>query len=281
MNDINKLSLRIPLEGTINTRDLGGFETSDKRHIKYKRIIRTDNLSRLTPKDISYFHNVLDARFDVDFRSHSEICGKNDKEIPNCQYIYCPITDDLNSGKRQHPHEEFIVDSPNISGLINYIFTISHDGDVTSSMEQSYRDFVGLPYGIEHYRIFMNVLLKNKEGSVLFHCADGKDRAGIGCALFLSALGVDKETILKDYLKTNVYTKEKADRRAKYLREDCHMTNEKVINSVYMLAGVRENWIKAAFDEINTKFQGIDNYLHNQLELSDSDLKDLKSNYLE
>ena len=67
MNDINKLSLRIPLEGTINTRDLGGFETSDKRHIKYKRIIRTDNLSRLTPKDISYFHNVLDARFDVDF----------------------------------------------------------------------------------------------------------------------------------------------------------------------------------------------------------------------
>jgi len=197
MNDINKLSLRIKLDGTINTRDLGGFETTDHRHIRYKRIIRTDNLSRLTPEDISYFENELQARFDIDLRSNSEICGKNDKEIPFCQYVHCPITDDLNSGKSQHPHEEFIIDHPNIKSLIGFIYTISSDGDITTSMENSYRSFLGLPFGIKHYRLFLDIVRKNKEGSVLYHCADGKDRAGIATVLFLSVLGVDRETIIK------------------------------------------------------------------------------------
>ncbi len=281
MNDINKLSLRIKLDGTINTRDLGGFETTDHRHIRYKRIIRTDNLSRLTPEDISYFENELQARFDIDLRSNSEICGKNDKKIPFCQYVHCPITDDLNSGKSQHPHEEFIIDHPNIKSLIGFIYTISSDGDITTSMENSYRSFLGLPFGIKHYRLFLDIVRKNKEGSVLYHCADGKDRAGIATVLFLSVLGVDRETIIKDYLKTNAYTQEKADSRVKYLREDCHITNEKVINSVYMLAGVRENWIRAAFDEIDNRFNGMDSYLHNQMELTDEDIEEIKDNYLE
>jgi protein-tyrosine phosphatase len=37
------------------------------------------------------------------------------------------------------------------------------------------------------------------EGAVMYHCSAGQDRTGITTGLILSALGVDRATILKDY----------------------------------------------------------------------------------
>ncbi|MFA6830299.1 MAG: tyrosine-protein phosphatase, partial [Bacilli bacterium] len=158
---------------------------------------------------------------------------------------------------------------------------ISEDGDVTQPMEKSYREFVASSFGVSHYRQFFHVLLSLNEGSVLFHCADGKDRAGIAAALILLALGVSKEDVIYDYLKTNEYTNQKALNREDYLRNEAKITNEKVIQSVKMLAGVKENWLLAALDEIDKTYQGIDNYLHHQMELSDDDLQKLRDKFLD
>ena len=38
----------IHLQGTSNTRDIGGYQTSDLRTVRWGQIIRSDNLSRLT-----------------------------------------------------------------------------------------------------------------------------------------------------------------------------------------------------------------------------------------
>jgi hypothetical protein len=40
------------------------------------------------------------------------------------------------------------------------------------------------------------------DGAVLVHCAAGKDRTGVVVALALDAAGVDRETIVRDYLAT-------------------------------------------------------------------------------
>ncbi|MFA6830584.1 MAG: tyrosine-protein phosphatase, partial [Bacilli bacterium] len=90
MNYLQELSKRIPMEGTINTRDLGGYCGYEGRTIKYGKIIRTDNLSRITEKDIAYFQNVLKASYDIDLRSASEIKGKADLPIPGCEFVHCP-----------------------------------------------------------------------------------------------------------------------------------------------------------------------------------------------
>jgi len=275
-----QLAERIPLEGTINTRDLGGYRAAENRIIRHRRVIRTDNLSHLTPKDIVYCQKVLDAHFDIDLRSKSEIAGQQDKAIPGCQLILCPITDDLNNGTPAHPHEEFIVDRPNVQGIIDYLFTIDPHGDALTAMEKSYRDFIRTPFGIEHYRIFLHVLLQNRNGCVLFHCADGKDRAGVAAALFLSALGVSRADVISDYLATNCYTQKKADAVEQYLRNDAHLKDETVIASVKAIAGVRTNWIEAALNEIDTRFGGMDAYLTGPMALSASDLISLRDNYL-
>lgn len=42
---------RIPLEGLHNTRDLGGFEAADGRHIRPKKLLRSGQLAGMTKKD--------------------------------------------------------------------------------------------------------------------------------------------------------------------------------------------------------------------------------------
>ncbi len=41
------------------------------------------------------------------------------------------------------------------------------------------------------------------DGPVLIHCAAGKDRTGISVALLMRLLGVDPDTVMTDYLRTN------------------------------------------------------------------------------
>ena len=92
---------------------------------------------------------------------------------------------------------------------------------------------------------------------------------------------VHKEEIIKDYLLTNVFTKKKAEYQRAYLRNECEIKNETLINSVGILAGVRENFIRAAFDYIDQNYNGMDAYLHNEMQFTDERIEDRRDNYLE
>ncbi len=277
----NTLGKRIVLDGTINTRDLGGYQSNDGRKIKFKRIIRTDNLSRLTDKDISFLLKNYNPKFDLDLRSENECRGKKDKEIPGCQLIYLPVSQNLDLLGIEHPHEEFITESKDLDGLIHFIYRLSLDGDVTNAMEDSYKTFISSESGKTNYRKFFEILIQNKEGSVIFHCADGKDRAGIAAALFLSLMGIDENTVREEYLITNENTWDKANSRYNYLKNECKITNEKLLNSVKMLAGVRINWLNAALEFINITYGGVEGYFINELGFNKDNLKELRDNYLE
>lgn len=274
-----KLGERYPLEGTLNTRDLGGYKTIDGHHVKWHRLIRTDALTRITPNDISFLKNELGARYDVDLRGENERKNQPEIKIPDCTYVILPVQDDLNKSLPMHPHEPFIIGRPDVQGTVDFLFRVNPDGDVTKAFEKNYETFLA-PYGQRAYARFMRLCLLNKEGSVLFHCSDGKDRAGVGAALLLSALGVDRETIYQDYLKTNEYTLKKAQEREKYLREECHIENETVIRSIVTIAGVRRNWLEAVFRLIDNE-GGIEKYLNDHLDFSKEDIEELKKNYLE
>lgn len=281
MNGIDKLSNRIPLQGTINTRSLEGFESKDGRKIKAKRIYRTDNLSAITDADKLYIKNVMNVKKDIDLRGYDEIERLPDKQIDGVEFIHCPIQKNLSDKLVKYPHEDLHISDKEISGSVEYFYSLDPNGDITYAFEKIYRAFVSEEYAIEHYAMLMKILLENKEGACMFHCLDGKDRCGVGVALFLSILDIDKETIIKDYLKTNQYTNFKADARVKYLKEVDHVSNQYVLNSIKIAAGVRQNFIEAAFNEINISFGGIDNYIENQLKITPAMRKAMKDNYLE
>lgn len=275
---ITELSKRIPLEGTINTRDLGGYKTKDGRTIKFKRIIRTDKLCSITDKDIEFLVKHYSPALDIDLRKEVEANYHPDIPIPNCRYVDIGMTDD--SDRKENPHKEYKTGDADIDRLIHYLYVLDPNGDATHSMEVGYRRYINTEFSQKAIKEIFKLFINNKKGSILYHCSDGKDRAGMFTLLLLSALGVSKEDCLYDYLKTNENTKGKRDYRENYLRNVAKLDNEVLLNSILMVAGVRENWFMAAYDEIQ-KFGGIEKYLTEQIGLTKEELVELRNNYLE
>ena len=52
----------------------------------------------------------------------------------------------------------------------------------------------------QEYKSFFEMLMETDRTPLMFHCTAGKDRAGFAAALFLAALGVERETIIEDYM---------------------------------------------------------------------------------
>jgi protein-tyrosine phosphatase len=68
---------RVPLEGSVNFRDLGGYETSDGRRVKWGQVFRSDHLGRLTNRDLSFVQHI-GIRTVCDFRTPAEV-----KKLPD------------------------------------------------------------------------------------------------------------------------------------------------------------------------------------------------------
>lgn len=97
------------------------------------------------------------------------------------------------------------------------------------------------------------------KGPVLWHCTEGKDRCGITTALVLEMLGVDRETIMEDYLKTNLVNIPKAAGIRDRLAES---HGREFAESVYRAVIADESYLRSAWtamgDDYITGKLGID-----------------------
>lgn len=67
------------------------------------------------------------------------------------------------------------------------------------------------------FRTFFELAADPASGPLVFHCAGGRDRTGIAAALLLSSLGVDDETIARDYARTGDLLQPHVDRFARQI----------------------------------------------------------------
>ena len=74
-----------------------------------------------------------------------------------------------------------------------------------SIMEEVYERMMLDEQSQRGFAQFFDDVLAAEDGSVLWHCTIGKDRAGLAAALLLHALGVKREAVEQDYLATNKY----------------------------------------------------------------------------
>lgn len=173
---------RVPLEGAVNFRDLGGYRTGDGKVVKWCQIFRSDNLARLSDRDLQILSHLKIASV-CDFRTGAEI-----KRAPNrlaasndLRYFHLPIQhgehdpaaafERIKNGDYQWLNEEF--------------------------MARGY--FLSLDNFAPLWFDFFNILASPERRPLLFHCTGGKDRTGTAAALILSVLGVPEETIVTDY----------------------------------------------------------------------------------
>lgn len=237
------------------------------KKIKMHKLLRTGNLADLSPFDKQFLTD-YGVKYDVDFRSKQEVDNQPDRVPDGVEYIYDPV---------------FSEDLTNSSKSLNDLNKQAHDdADFGfNHMHYAYEDMIESESAQNAYRKFFDVLLKNTvDGeSVIFHCTAGKDRTGFGALLALSALGVPFSTIKKDYLLTNITTKDFVDSMIEHARQNGR--NENVLQSIRDIQSVRAEYLDHAVKVLNDEYGSINDYLRDVMKLSSADIMELRDVYLE
>ncbi|HXB05576.1 MAG TPA: tyrosine-protein phosphatase [Puia sp.] len=245
---------RVPVQGAINFRDLGGYATADGHHVKWKVIYRSADISKLTPADLDTL-NARHIRYDVDLRGVAESAKAPDKLNPGTDYLLCPAGSD------------------SVNTLFQHLAGMTQGGD--SLMMVFYTNTM---YLAARYKPFFGKLLgMPADDALLFHCTAGKDRTGIAAALLLYALGVPYETIRQDYEATNYYRAADNDRMVNVMVQGMQI-GEPVVRAMMSAKGA---YLDATFDALRVQYGSIDRYLAEQLGLDKEKLRILKAKYLE
>ena len=179
---------RVPLKGSVNFRDLGGYETSDGRRVKWGQVFRSDNLGRLTDRDVSFLQR-MGIRMVCDFRTPAE-ANKLPDRFPSTKqdrYLHLPIQ-----------HGEF-----DPAGTFERIKNGDIDWMTEAFMTEGY--IKNIDNFAPVWSTFFNTLAENSRRPLVFHCTGGKDRAGVCAALILLLLGVPEKAVIYDHGLSNLF----------------------------------------------------------------------------
>lgn len=272
------LNNKIILPGVNNTRDLGGYPAGGKR-VRKGVLIRSGTLNRAGPETVFLLSYRYRVRHIVDLRMGSVIAGAPDPDVPGADYHKLPVVE----------MEDYIAASGDtgeaekfLSGGIDRqaLFDMAYERGLLSP--EMYVLFLLGERGKNAYRKFFNILLTNDpdKGAVLWHCEDGKDRAGLAAMLLLSALGTDMDTIMEDYLLTNENNSAKLDK----IRKDCEafgMPQEKIEALLFVSGGVFAEYLTYAVHTLEKKYGSVTGYLTQELGFVDGDVDILRMKYTE
>lgn len=238
-----------------NFRDIGGIKTKDGTTVKWGMVYRSDNLSKLRKREFKKF-NSLNIQTVYDLRTPGEIDGKEDNLPENAKYIHAPIVKDTADVLKQ-------IRGKTIKGEIT-------EAQSLQFMTDLYRSIV-TDNSEELRQMIQNVT--QSDAPVLYHCSAGKDRTGIVTALLLSILNVDRETIINEYLLSDYYRREKLEKILKMAKAAKVVRPKIDIGAIQNFMDVDERYINEAFNVIDTKYGGIDNYIRNQLKITNVERK--------
>ncbi|WP_078084895.1 tyrosine-protein phosphatase [Microbulbifer mangrovi] len=256
----------LPLEGGRNFRDLGGYETTDGKTVKWGKLYRSGILTNLTADDYAYLRDREIATI-VDFRSTSERSNEPDNWRGSSA-----IT--LEWDYEMNWEQDFakLFSRPDFSKQ-----------DLVELMDKGYTDLV--KQQTPAYRAMFQKLIES-EDPLLFHCTAGKDRTGIGAALILTALGVDRETVKQDYMLSN---KTLAGVKMMALPEDASEKEKRMYAFFAQLpedirgamSGVELSWLESAFDEMARQHGSVEGYIEHALDVDPQELALLRTRLLQ
>ncbi len=264
----------------MNCRDLGGFTGEDGKKTVYGKVFRSNSLDEITSHDAYVLENELHIRYVIDLRRPKENALYPDKVMNKVTYLCLPFQED-DSSRPCFPHKKYEFNNKGLEGNANFLFQRDKDGSSMKVMRKYYQDSLYDKEAQKSIFTFFQLLLELKDGAVLFHCHDGKDRTGILSMLYLGILGVSDKDIIEDYLATNDYVREKREKRKKYFDEVIHLaSDDPMYESLLILAGVDRSWIETAMKEIY-HFGGYEQYLTEKVGLTKDMISTLRSKYLQ
>lgn len=260
----------IALKGQPNFRDIGGYQTTDGRTVKWRELFRTGELPELTDADVEVLTE-LELKTVVNFLLPQEIEKHGPDRLPEgVREIPAPIISErtaelsIEAGRAQR--------SGDFSQLSAEVNTQIHRILLEDAKEQ--------------YVTLLLTAANPENRPLAYHCSHGIHRTGTATAILLSALGVPWETIREDYLLSNEYRRDEAEAalaRVRQLaaeaqgvpREDVDLTNAEAF---YILDG---SYIDGTLEQAIADYGSMENYVREGLGISDEDVAELRAQLLE
>ncbi|MBB4137878.1 tyrosine-protein phosphatase [Gordonia humi] len=259
-----------PIASLPNLRDLGGRRAADGATVKSGLLFRTADFRGLTDDDAAKFTG-LGIRTVYDLRSAAERTGLPDPDFPGVADIALDVLAD--AGTAIPANLDTVLSDPH---LVHEVDEVLGGGKAVELITGTYRELVTLPSAQAAYRRFFAGLLGADETPAAFHCTTGKDRTGWAAASVLTLLGVPRDEVFTDYLLTN-------ERLVPALRPifDEFAAAGGDPDLLLPVLGVREEYLTAAFDEVDRQYGSIDAYASVVLGLDASAVAELRSRFLD
>ena len=177
------LPRHLPCDACYNIRDVGGYATTDGGQIRWRALVRADNLCRLTPAGRAALvdHGV---RTIIDLRSASELVRAPHPFAPPHGEPGAPLYRHLS-----------LLDDNDQAGIARI--------DNAGSVQKMYT--LMLDQYPARIATIIRAVARARAGGVLVHCFAGKDRTGVIVALLLAVAGAEPATIIADYAESDNY----------------------------------------------------------------------------
>ena len=174
----------VPLEGSFNFRDLGGYPGLGGMHTRRGRLFRSDALHELTADDVGKLRQ-MGLQTVVDLRTERELArtGRGPLEPESVAFHHLAVVQEGVRGTVTADAVSLAAPAP--------------PGDDLAERYLWY-----LEVGRDSLVEVLTMLGDGSRYPLVFHCAAGKDRTGVLAALILEILGVDREVIVADYVIT-------------------------------------------------------------------------------
>ncbi len=251
----------LPLEGTVNFRDVGGYETENGRFVRWGHLYRGGILANLTDADQELLQ-AIGLRTVCDVRSAEEAARRPDRldRLYNLTHLQLSVE---------------TVDRFSVLRTLwvvlfqrHRLFEVLHNGYLEVVLEQN-------------AHIVREIFCRLADPAILpalVHCTAGKDRTGILVALILTALGVPRATIVADYTLSNYFYD--------YFRESLKPDVQQLtrfgitIDDLWPFLVVDEATLTHTLEALDQRYGSVQNYLMERVGVETAVLDRLRANLL-
>ncbi|MDY0007305.1 MAG: tyrosine-protein phosphatase [Spongiibacteraceae bacterium] len=247
----------LPFRGTPNFRDLGGYPGAAGAVVRWGMLYRSGQLATLTDDDLGLMSSLALATI-CDFRREEEQRREPTRLPPESDIALVALP--IDPGSMARLFEDAAGEGMGAQDMVSF-------------MEAINREFV-----IQHrevYRRFFDAVLASP-GPLLFHCAAGKDRTGFAAALLLSALGVEWDVVLEDYMLTRDYLLVQAE-LSRLADKYGAASNPALLTPVLE---ARASYLQSGREVMDQEFGGVTGYLRDGLGLEQAEISELRGRYL-
>ena len=260
----------IDLEGQPNFRDLGGYETTDGRTVKWGQVYRSGELPHLTDADVAMLEE-LEINTVMNFLLPEEIEMNGSDRLPE--------------GTREVPAPIHGDRAAELTMVAQTAIKTANFDDIPPEMNPEFHRLL-LDEGKNEYASLLREAADPANRPLVFHCSHGVHRTGTATAILLSALGVPWDTIRADYLLTNTFRAAQVETKLAKIRQQASKTlgvppDEVDMTNVEAFYVVDGSYIDGSLEQAVAEYGSMEAYIRDGLGITDEEVEKLRRQLLE